>query len=432
LTSTVRGLPPLSPARLRERVLALCSLGNRFVGSTGERLAREYILEELTKAGLDPQLESLTVMGYRPERASCSVVGAQLALPAVGLQYTASAVAEAEAVYLGAPASVDDLDQAGADVNGRIAVISTQLPFVFADVLAQRGAVGLVVIDRTEDGLIGHFTARAYPALAKAGGGPLAIPGVTVEATAGHRLLALMSDGPRRLRLEHAADYAPVETANVVAELIGSDARERVVVGGHYDTQLDGVGACDNATGIATLLELARTWGRLELRRTVVLVAFADEEHGSRGATEFCRHHSETIGDTVGMVNLDALAWVYPARRMLHADPSIRDFAATRAAAAGWESDIDVEASSMAGADDSPFIDAGVPACWLWRYPPNHSFYHSRGDTPELLDFELVADTARAAAHVAFCLAHEPELELGRSRPKTRWLDLRPGIAASP
>jgi hypothetical protein len=30
------------------------------------------------------------------------------------------------------------------------------------------------------------------------------------------------------------------------------------------------------------------------------------------------------------MVNLDALAWVYPTRRMGHADTSIRDFAAAR------------------------------------------------------------------------------------------------------
>jgi hypothetical protein len=126
------------------------------------------------------------------------------------------------------------------------------------------------------------------------------------------------------------------------------------------------------------------------------------------------------------MVNLDALAWAYPARKALYGDPSILRYAAARASSLGWFPAEEVDASLLAGADVNPFIDAGVPACWFWRYPPQHPYYHSEGDDPELLDPKLVAETADVAADTAFSLAQDPDLDLGRARPAKRWLDLRP------
>jgi Zn-dependent M28 family amino/carboxypeptidase len=225
----------------------------------------------------------------------------------------------------------------------------------------------------------------------------------------------------------HRATYSPVTTANIVAEVEGTALpEERVILGAHYDTQLEGIGACDNATGIAALVELARACTARPRRRTVVFVALANEEHGFHGAIDYCRRHASTLEQTVGMVNLDALAWAYPARRALHADPSIRDYAIARARETGWDPEAVVDASLLVGSDHNPFIDAGVPACWLWRYPPQHPAYHSAGDVIDLVDFELVAQTARAAGHTAFSLADEPDARLGRSRPTRRWCDLRP------
>src|SRR5690606_5101384 len=134
-------------------------------------------------------------------------------------------------------------------------------------------------------------------------------------------------------------------------------------------------------------------------RRSVAFVAFADEEHGFLGSSAYCRRHPDRLASTVGMVNLDALAWAFPAGRSIHVDPSIADFVAERAARRGWVADEVRDASHMTASDHNPFIDAGVPACWLWRYPPQHIYYHSAGDTLEALDFDLVADTADAATY---------------------------------
>ena len=430
--------PSAIPDSLREHVLGLCELGNRFVGTAGERAAREFIARALQAAGAaSVRREEFTVLGYQPGSAACEIVGvADGSLPAVGLQFTASGTVEAPAVYLGDPSSVEDiraLEAEGVSLAGKVVVVDSYWPYGLAGHVVAAGAVALVVVSPNIESLPTHFTARLY---APAEGSndvesPLPIPGVTIERHAAGRLLALLSQGPQRVRVSHRADYAPVETANVVAEVRGTELPdERVVLGAHYDTQLEGVGACDNGTGVAALIELARECAARPRRRTVVFVAFGDEEHGFHGAVEYCRRHAGTLEQTLGMICLDALAWAYPARRALHADPSFQGYAAARAAEVGWVPEEIVDASLLLGSDHNPFIDAGVPAAWFWRYPPQHLGYHSAGDRPELVDFELVAQTAAAASHTAFSLADELGSPLGRSRPTRRWRDLRPGEAS--
>jgi hypothetical protein len=86
-------------------------------------------------------------------------------------------------------------------------------------------------------------------------GRALGVPGVTVEATAGERLLTLISAGPARVRVEHRALRRACESANVLGEIRGAGVpQERVVIGAHYHTQLESPDAADNAAGLAALL----------------------------------------------------------------------------------------------------------------------------------------------------------------------------------
>ena len=155
------------------------------------------------------------------------------------------------------------------------------------------------------------------------------------------------------------------------------------------------------------MLELARLWRRLSLRRTVVLAAWAVEELAAWGSYTYVLGHAEETEKTVGMVNLDALV----------ADRAMTEFARESAAGTGWEAEADIDASLYAWGDHNPFIDAGVPACWLWRYPPQHPYYHSSGDVLRNVDLDRVVDVATASAYLAYRLAQLPEPGLGRSRP---------------
>ncbi len=416
---------------IRRDTLALCDIGNRFAGTPGEAEARRFIMARFAEAGLSNiRCEPFEVATYRPRAARCELVGTagQTGLACVGLQFTAAATATAPALDLGQPENLEALEQAIAEaggIAGRIVVFESSYPYLFTERLVVEGAAGLVVVSNAPDGHICHLNGMMYPALAaQPNGTRLAIPGVTVERQAAEQLRGHLAAGSRRIRVVHEAEYEIVRTSNVVGELPAAGSDEQVVIGGHYDSQLEGVGASDNAAGVASVLEIARHLVDHKFHRSIVFAAFADEEGGFRGAAQYCRDHAGALNRTVGMVNVDAPGW--SAERSLHADPAIRDFALEAGASVDWIPEEQVEASIFPGSDHNPFIDAGVPACFFWRHPPRHPYYHTAGDRPELLDFRIAADTATVAAATIERLATDERLDLGRSRPGRRWLDLRP------
>jgi Zn-dependent M28 family amino/carboxypeptidase len=100
---------------------------------------------------------------------------------------------------------------------------------------------------------------------------------------------------------------------NVIAELLGGEARaEVIVVGAHYDTHRESPGADDNGSAIAALLELARAAIGWKPQRTLRFVAFTNEETpftrtehmGSQVYSLACRERGDQI---VGMLCLEML-----------------------------------------------------------------------------------------------------------------------------
>ena len=86
---------------------------------------------------------------------------------------------------------------------------------------------------------------------------------------------------------------------NIIGILPGrhpSFRNEAIVIGAHYDhlgEESDGVyfGANDNAAGVAAVIEIARTFGRMSgIRRTIMFVAFDAEEIGKLGSSYFIDH----------------------------------------------------------------------------------------------------------------------------------------------
>jgi Zn-dependent M28 family amino/carboxypeptidase len=116
----------------------------------------------------------------------------------------------------------------------------------------------------------------------------------------------------------------PFETANVVARLAGSDQKlrdEAVLYTAHHDhigigtpddddpTDTIYNGAIDNASGTATILELARVWSRMSPRpkRSILFALVAAEEQGLLGSQYFGEHPAIPAGKIAVGFNLDAL-----------------------------------------------------------------------------------------------------------------------------
>ena len=199
---------------------------------------------------------------------------------------------------------------------------------------------------------------------------------------------------------------------NVVGILRGADparAREAIVLGAHYDHVGFGGrfsttpertgeihnGADDNASGVAALIEMARSAAadRTRFPRTLVFVAFAGEERGLLGSLHYTMEPAMPLDDTVAMINLDMIGRTRGGRVEvggLANVPSLEPDVEAAARVAGL--DVRRGGPGSGRSDDSSFIDRRVPA--LHFFTGFHDDYHNPDDDWNKID---AAGTARVA-----------------------------------
>jgi Zn-dependent M28 family amino/carboxypeptidase len=79
--------------------------------------------------------------------------------------------------------------------------------------------------------------------------------------------------------VEHPYLVDGARVNNLEASLLGTDGTlGQVIVGAHYDSVAGTVGANDNCTGVAAVLQIAKLMRQTKPRRTVRFVLFANEE----------------------------------------------------------------------------------------------------------------------------------------------------------
>jgi Zn-dependent M28 family amino/carboxypeptidase len=117
-----------------------------------------------------------------------------------------------------------------------------------------------------------------------------------------------------------ATQLRRIETANVLGLLRGRDPARRdelVVISAHHDhlgvgkpdATGDAIynGALDNASGVATVLEIARSFAALPQppRRSVLFAFVAAEEQGLLGSLYYCQHPTAPPGKLAADLNFD-------------------------------------------------------------------------------------------------------------------------------
>ena len=106
-------------------------------------------------------------------------------------------------------------------------------------------------------------------------------------------------------------DFTPRDgnfsSRNVIAVKQGNSDQE-IIIGAHYDSADDGLGADDNASGVAVLLETAELIANIQTPHTIRFIAFGSEENGLDGSTYYADSMEDgDIENTLAMVNLDSL-----------------------------------------------------------------------------------------------------------------------------
>ena len=216
----------------------------------------------------------------------------------------------------------------------------------------------------------------------------------------------------------------PVEVRNIEVEVKGgAQAAEIVIVGAHYDSVAGAVGANDNGSGVAALLELARRFHGGRPERTLRFVAFVNEEppfyhSDAMGSRQYSRRSRERGERIVAMFSLETIGYYsdrpgsqrYPFPLSLFY-PSTADFIAfvsnlasrplLHEAVTGFRRHAGIPSEAVAApavipgvdwSDHWSFWEEGWPALMVtdtafYRYP----HYHTLQDTPDKVDYERLA-----------------------------------------
>ena len=162
---------------------------------------------------------------------------------------------------------------------------------------AERGALAVLVRSVTAYSLNSPHTGamRLYPAESR----KIPAAAITVEgATLLQRLQNRGKSPVVKLYMEAKLHDEKVPSHNVLAEIVGSEKPEEIVViGGHIDSWDVGTGAHDDGTGCVAAMEALNILRRLKLRprRTIRVVLWTNEENGIAGARNYLeRHQKET------------------------------------------------------------------------------------------------------------------------------------------
>ena len=159
---------------------------------------------------------------------------------------------------------------------------------------SERGAVAALVRSVTAYSLASpHTGMMRYDATIK----KIPTAAITLEAaTMLRRLQNRKIKCTVKLYME-AEDKGEVPSANVIAEIVGSEKPEEIVlIGGHIDSWDVGQGAHDDGAGCVAAMEALNILRKLKLKpkRTIRVVLWTNEENGMAGGKSYLvRHQNE-------------------------------------------------------------------------------------------------------------------------------------------
>lgn len=240
----------------------------------------------------------------------------------------------------------------------------------------------------------------------------------------------------------------PVTLTNVIATLKGTTNPERVyVVSGHYDSmcnsamdaKCDAPGANDDASGTATVMEIARVMSKRKFDATIVFMTVPGEEQGLLGATYFAQQAVEKKMNIEAMFTNDIVGGAMkfknsPDRNKVRVfsegvpSNETEQQANTRRSVGGENDSASRQLARYIkeqcdkylktfsvwmiyrrdrygrGGDHIPFVERGFTAVRITEPNEDYTRQHQNirtengieyGDLPEFVDFEYVANVAR-------------------------------------
>ena len=397
-------------------------IGPRLSGSAGAAAAVQWSQHELSGLGLKAWTEPVRVphwvrgeetgeiLAPVAQRLALTALGGSAPTPAGGVSAEVVEVGSLDALKALPDAAVKDRivffnhSMAVATEYGTLSALRTRGPAA----AAKRGAAAVLVRSlSTLSARLPHTGSTQF----EEGQAPLPAAALSAEdAELLHRLLA--EGQPVRVRVRLACqDLGLTDSANVVADLVGRERPEEVVlIGAHLDSWDLGTGAIDDGAGVVMVMESLRLLKSLGLtpRRTIRGVLFMNEEHGLHGARAYALAHAAELAQHVVAMESDSGAGTpdgVSARLGSGGRPRLDQVLALVAALGGTG-----VTDGGGGADLIPMQGAGVPELGL-RHDSSAYFHwhHSAADTLDKVDPAALAAGVARMAVLAYVLAEQPD-----------------------
>ncbi len=382
-----------------EHIETLAALGDRFVGTEGDRQAIAYVTQVFDELGLEIRetpIEVPTFLDTAPPVLTVANTGERYdAITPYFSPSTPPGGLSAEVVPI---IGGQDSDYQGTDVSGKIVLLmeveggfSMFWLGTFAERAAARGAVGLIII---------HPMPWPYRMSMEAGNSQIAerfcarrLPALCLSALDGARLMYEIGRGNGLVHMVCETLIEDRESVIISGFSRGSDGSdERIGLIGHRDNGI-APGANDNLSGTATMLELARVLSPKQGKRGFEFISSTAEEGVTIGAWSYCQQHKDDLRQNMkALIDVDMIGVggrIKQVERGLWPDcePLVQP---------DWLMDLVDEVAEELGyqfgrmtagwgvAESGRFLEIGVPATWLWA--PDDPYYHSVEDSPDKIN----------------------------------------------
>ncbi|UCE11829.1 MAG: M28 family peptidase [Candidatus Thorarchaeota archaeon] len=378
---------------IRKTVEYLCDLGQKVAGTEPEVQAANYLHERLREFGFTHvEMQSFDVHGWYPLSSSVRITQPiQKEIESALFPHCKSEEVEGRLVAFKKDAD-PTLSRKGLIAYsewGPDPYLSPRRTYYHA---VRQGYDGLIVAAPDK----GDFLKVVVLAI----GGLLEIPVVCITKEEGDSLSSLIESEEVSVNIKTEIETSDQsQSYNVMATLEGDGTAEHeVIVGAHYDSWFQGAG--DNCAPAATVLELARLFGRQAQagrppRRTIRFLFYGAEESGTNdfyfwlnGSKAFVKSNPEIVARTAAVLSLDSTGYTSPAKDYIYATADVFEFAKSIQVELEPTLEFQYLDPPSYGSDHWFFELSGIPTIYGVAFPS--PLYHTQKDDPDHLDFHAV------------------------------------------
>ena len=424
-------------AQLREQALAdvtgwntveslTTEVGPRLAGSEADARAVAWAQAKFKALGFDKVwIEAVTFPRWERRSEDAAVIGASAQpLTITALGGSPGGTVQAQVVRF---ADLAALEAAPAtSLAGKIAFVDYQMQSARdgsdyrnggtirsrgPSAAIRKGAIGFLMRSAgTDQHRVAHTGITRFDA------GLTPVPSASLTIPDADQLARLLARGPVSVNLALDCGWNGEATSyNVIGEITGRSMPEDVVlIGGHLDSWDLGTGAIDDGAGVAITMAAGHLIGTLKQapKRTIRVVAFANEEQGLYGGKAYAARYAGDAGrhqlgaeSDFGAGRIYAFNTGAPA----HARAATQQIAdALKPLGIEYQAD-----QGSAGPDIGPLAEKGATWAWLAQDGSDYfDLHHNADDTLDKIDPQALAQNVAAYTVFAY-LAAEADGDFG-------------------